>query len=358
MRSRTSEHSPGRPPDQSPPRTSVDGCRRRAQRHPATPETLRPVAPLPPAPAATARSLASALPMRVDAPDPPMGRSPRVSSSSGISRGGGVPGTPDACITPPPAPLPRALTLKGGFTVLDPQQRRLDRQARAQGYSDPHSYLLARAQQHASPAQLARELGTTTTAACRLLDTAGVTNPIAPPGERRPHAAHQHRPAAHDESGEAGLRLAPGLPDRPGDGPAMAQHQHRQRAWRAPRHRARPAQPARPAPPSGDRPALPGDPAAAGLLGGQAAGAPGGAGVSQRGGLLAGAGRAGLVAAAHAGRAAGGFRLAEGPDASALHPLTVYGLGAGRLVQLALVRWRHRALVMWSAGTSQAPTGC
>src|SRR6266542_3239600 len=163
---------------------------------------MRPVAPLPPAPAATARSLASALPMRVDAPDPPMGRSPRVSSSIGISRGGGVPGTPDACITPPPAPLPRALTLKGGFTVLDPQQRRLDRQARAQGYSDPHSYLLARAQQ-----------------------------------------------------------------------------QHRQRAWRAPRHRARPAQPARPAPPSGDRPALPGDPAAAGLLGGQAAGAPGGAGV-------------------------------------------------------------------------------
>src|SRR6266536_409237 len=188
MRSRTSEHSPGRPPDQSPPRTSVDGCRRRAQRHPATPETLRPVAPLPPAPAATARSLASALPMRVDAPDPPMGRSPRVSSSSGISRGGGVPGTPDACITPPPAPLPRALTLKGGFTVLDPQQRRLDRQARAQGYSDPHSYLLARAQQHASPAQLARELGTTTTAARRLLDTAGVT-----PSPRQVSAAHTWR---------------------------------------------------------------------------------------------------------------------------------------------------------------------
>src|SRR6266542_1362297 len=149
---------------------------------------MRPVAPLPPAPAATARSLASALPMRVDAPDPPMGRSPRVSSSIGISRGGGVPGTPDACITPPPAPLPRALTLKGGFTVLDPQQPRLDRQARAQGYSDPHSYLLARAQQHASPAQLARELGTTTTAARRLLDTAGVT-----PSPRQVSAAHTWR---------------------------------------------------------------------------------------------------------------------------------------------------------------------
>src|SRR6266540_1378151 len=128
--------------------------RRRAQRHPATPEALRPVAPLPPAPAATARSLASALPMRVDAPDPPMGRSPRVSSSIGISRGGGVPGTPDACITPPPAPLPRALTLKGGFTVLDPQQRRLDRQARAQGYSDPHSYLLDTAGVTPSPRQV------------------------------------------------------------------------------------------------------------------------------------------------------------------------------------------------------------
>jgi hypothetical protein len=296
--------------------------------------------------------------MRVDAPDPPMGRSPRVSSSIGISRSGGVPGTPDACITPPPAPLPRALTLKGGFTVLDPQQRRLDRQARAQGYSDPHSYLLARAQQHASPAQLARELGTTTTAARRLLDTAGVT-----PSPRQVSAAHTRHTSTDQQLTTRAAKLGfASLQDYLTDRAMARRWPSTSIASELGVHpgtvRDRLNQHDLP-PPSGDRPALPGDPAAAGLLGGQAAGAPGGAGVRQRGGLLAGAaGRAGLVAAAHAGRAAGGFRLAEGPDASALHPLTVYGLGAGRLVQLALVRWRHRALVMWSAGTSQAPTGC
>src|SRR6266700_6026509 len=71
-----------------------------------------------------------------------------------------APGTPGACIAPPPAPSPRTLTLTltGGFTVLDSQQRRLHDRARLRGYSDLHGYLLARAQQQASPAQLASEL--------------------------------------------------------------------------------------------------------------------------------------------------------------------------------------------------------
>jgi len=84
--------------------------------------------------------------------------------------------------------LPRTLTLKGGFTVLDPQQRRLDRHAHAQGHSDLHSYLQARAQQQASPAQLASELDTTTTVVRHLLDTAGIT-----PSPRRVTAAHTRR---------------------------------------------------------------------------------------------------------------------------------------------------------------------
>jgi hypothetical protein len=96
-------------------------------------------------------------------------------SAMRICRSGGAPGTPGACITPPPAPTPRTLTLRGGFAVLDSQQRRLHDHARAQGFADLGGYLLARVQQQASPAQLASELGTTTTVVRRLLDTAGVT---------------------------------------------------------------------------------------------------------------------------------------------------------------------------------------
>jgi hypothetical protein len=103
---------------------------------------------------------------------------PQVISSIRISRSGGAPGTPGACITPPAAPTPRTLTLtlRGGFTVLDSDQRRLHCHAHTQGHIDLASYLQARAQQQASPAQLASELGTTTTTVvCYLLDTAGIT---------------------------------------------------------------------------------------------------------------------------------------------------------------------------------------
>src|SRR6266542_2074869 len=83
-------------------------------------------------------------------------------SSIGISLSGGAPGTPSACITPRPAPTPGTLTLRDGFTVLDPQQ--------------------------ASPAQLASELGTTTTVVRHLLDQAGIS-----PSPRRVTAAHTRR---------------------------------------------------------------------------------------------------------------------------------------------------------------------
>ncbi len=101
---------------------------------------------------------------------------------------GGAPGTPGACITPPPAPTPHTLTLRGGFAVLDPQQQRLHHHARAQGYSDLHSYLQARCQQRASPAQLASELGVTADVVRQLLGTAGITPP-----PRRMTAAHTRR---------------------------------------------------------------------------------------------------------------------------------------------------------------------
>src|SRR6266540_5221888 len=172
-------------PSQSPRRTSTSGWPRRAdQTTTASWERCDQPHPRPPADLSC-----QALPMRAAAHHPPTGRSAQVTSSMRISRSGGAPGTPGACITPPPAaPLPRTLTLKGGFTVLDPQQRRLDRRAHAQGHSDLHSYLLARAQQQASPAQLASELDTTTTVVRRLLDTAAIT-----PSPRRVTAAHTRR---------------------------------------------------------------------------------------------------------------------------------------------------------------------
>jgi len=118
------------------------------------------------------------------------------------------PGTPGACITPPPAPLPRTLTLQGGFTVLDSDQRRLDRHAHAQGSSDLASYLLARVQQQASPAQLASELGTTPTVVRRLLDTAGITPPPrrVTAARRRRSSTDQHLAARAAELGFPSLQ--------------------------------------------------------------------------------------------------------------------------------------------------------
>jgi hypothetical protein len=105
-----------------------------------------------------------------------------------MCRSGMSPGTPGACTTPPPAPTPRTLTLRGGFTVLDTQQRRLDRLAHAQGYGNLASYLRARCQQRASPALLASELAITPTVVRHLLQQAGLS-----PSPRQVTAAHKRR---------------------------------------------------------------------------------------------------------------------------------------------------------------------
>lgn len=101
------------------------------------------------------------------------------------------PGTPRACITPPPAPLGGWLTIKGGFTVIDPQQRRLQDRARALGFADLHGYLTTRCQ-HVSPAELAGELGTTTPVIRRLLNQACLTpSPAALSAMGRRHSTQQ-----------------------------------------------------------------------------------------------------------------------------------------------------------------------
>jgi hypothetical protein len=80
------------------------------------------------------------------------------------------------------------LTLRGGFAVLDSQQRRLNRHAHTQGYIDLASYLRARCRQQASPAQLASELATTPTVVRHLLQQASLA-----PSPRQVTAAHKRR---------------------------------------------------------------------------------------------------------------------------------------------------------------------
>jgi hypothetical protein len=152
--------------------------------------------------------------MRLAFPPLLMGPSPQVTSSTGISRSGVAPGTPSACITPPAAPTPRGLSLRGGFTVLESQQRRLQDHAHEQGYSDLASYLQARCRQQASPAQLASELATTTTVVRRLLDMADIA-----PSPRRVTAAHRRRATTDQQlttrAAELGFAsLRPYLADR------------------------------------------------------------------------------------------------------------------------------------------------
>jgi len=104
--------------------------------------------------------------------------------------------------------LRRTLTLKGGFTVLDSQQRRLDRHAHAQGHSDLASYLLARAQQQASPVQLASELGTTPSVVRHLLDMADIT-----PSPRQVTAARRRRSSTDQHLAARAAELGfPSLP--------------------------------------------------------------------------------------------------------------------------------------------------
>jgi hypothetical protein len=112
--------------------------------------------------------------MCVDPPLPTVCSSSQVISSAEVSRCGGSPGTPSAWETPPAAPAHRRLLIKGGFTILDRQQRRLYDRAHTLGFADLDSYLVARCQQDASLTQLAAELHTGIGVIRRLIDEAGV----------------------------------------------------------------------------------------------------------------------------------------------------------------------------------------
>jgi len=66
------------------------------------------------------------------------------------------------------------LLVKGGFTVVDRQQRRLHDRAHTLGFTDLAGYLMARCQDDASLAQLAGELHTTIDVIRCLIDEAGI----------------------------------------------------------------------------------------------------------------------------------------------------------------------------------------
>jgi len=84
--------------------------------------------------------------------------------------------------------LPRRLAIKGSFTVIEPQQRRLHARAHTLGFPDLAGYLLARSQQDASLAQLASELDTHVEVVSRLLDQAGIRR-----SPRPARSTHQRR---------------------------------------------------------------------------------------------------------------------------------------------------------------------
>ncbi len=71
------------------------------------------------------------------------------------------------------------LTIKGGFTVIDSQRRRLHDHVVELGFTSLHGYLAARCQ-HAGLAELAKELGTTAAVIRGLLAQADLTPPPQP----------------------------------------------------------------------------------------------------------------------------------------------------------------------------------
>jgi hypothetical protein len=91
----------------------------------------------------------------------------------------GTPGTPSAWKHHQQPPAHPRLRIKGGFAVIDRQQRRLHDRARTLGFADLDSYLVDRCQADASLAQLAGELHITIDVVRRLIDQAGI-HPSAP----------------------------------------------------------------------------------------------------------------------------------------------------------------------------------
>ncbi len=117
--------------------------------------------------------------MRVGSPPSLVRTSVQVTSEMRFSLSGGAPGTPSACITPPAAQTLHRLTVSGGFTVLDAQQRRLRNRAMELGFTDLRAYLVARCQQQGLT-ELAQELDTTTTVIRGTLNHVGLTPPPQP----------------------------------------------------------------------------------------------------------------------------------------------------------------------------------
>jgi hypothetical protein len=82
------------------------------------------------------------------------------------------------------------LTIAGGFTVLDPQQRRLHDRAIQLGFTDLRSYLAARCHQQGLT-KVARELATTTAVIRGALVQAGLQPPPELSARPRRHATEQ-----------------------------------------------------------------------------------------------------------------------------------------------------------------------
>jgi hypothetical protein len=110
------------------------------------------------------------------------------------------------------------LFIRGGFTIIDRQQRRLHDRARTLGFADLHSYLVARSQQDASLTQLAGELHTTRDVIGRLIGQASIywPSPKARSARSRRRATDQHLTKRAGQLGFAdlGAYLADRVTDR------------------------------------------------------------------------------------------------------------------------------------------------
>jgi hypothetical protein len=73
--------------------------------------------------------------------------------------------------------LPGRLTIRGGFTVIDTRQRRLDQQARRLGFADLRGCLQALLDDGWSIPQLVTHLGTTQAAIRRAIEDHHIRQP-------------------------------------------------------------------------------------------------------------------------------------------------------------------------------------
>jgi AraC-like DNA-binding protein len=125
-----------------------------------------------------------------------------------VSRSGGAPGTPSAWETPPPARLPRRLTIKGGFRVDGGHHRQLDQQARRLGFADLRACLQALLEDGWSVPQLAAHLATTQAAIRRAIADHRLSQPPRREllARQRQRTAHRRAATRVAELGFAGVR--------------------------------------------------------------------------------------------------------------------------------------------------------